>query len=286
MFYYSDELLDRLLTDDAPLGDLTTRSLGIAGENGRMTFMPRRDGRVSGLAVALGLMKKLGLDAASDFNDGDPISSGTVLLSAFGRAEALHLAWKVTQNVMEWCCGVATHTDAMLSAGRSANPRLHLACTRKSIPGTKPLAQAAVIHGGGIMHRAGLSETILLFAAHRAFTPAPSDFAAHIAALRRAAPEKQVIVEADNMIEARDILEAPAEGRPHVLQLDKFPARETAEVVALARHQAPEVKVSAAGGVNLLNIAEYAATGVDLVVSSAPYYAKPLDIKVLMEKAR
>ena len=284
MFYYSDELLDRLLTDDAPLGDLTTRSLGIGGENGRMSFMPRRDGRLSGLGVALSILKKLELACASDFRDGDEITSGTVALTAEGRAEALHLGWKATQNIMEWASGVATHTAMMLAAGRRNNPNLHLACTRKSIPGTKPLAQAAVIHGGGIMHRAGLSETILLFAAHRHFTEKPNDFTAHIAALRCAAPEKQIVVEVDNMLEARDVLEAAPACLPDVLQLDKFPLRETGEVVTQARQNAPGLKVSSAGGVNLENIADYAATGIDLVVSSAPYYAKPLDIKVVMEK--
>jgi molybdenum transport protein len=286
MFYYSDELLDRLLLDDAPSGDLTTQTLGIGGEAGRMTFRPRGDGRISGLAAALGLMKKLGLAAASDFNDGDEITAGTVMLTAEGRAEALHLGWKAALNIMEWASGVATHTAAMLAAGRSVNPGLHLASTRKSVPGTKPLAQAAVIHGGGLLHRAGLSETILLFAWHRCFTENPHDFAAPVAALRRGAPEKQITVEVENMPEARSVLKAAPEARPHALQLDKFSVPDTAEVVALARKNAPGLKILSAGGVNLKNIAEYAATGIDLVVSSAPYYADPLDIKVVMEHCR
>lgn len=285
MFYYSDELLERLLTDDAPLGDLTTAALGIGGEPGRMTFMPRRDGRVSGLSVASGILRKLGLTVSTSFSDGGEITAGTLLLEACGKAAALHLGWKVCQNVMEWASGVATYTAAMLAAGRAKNPRLHLASTRKSVPGTRPLAQAAVLHGGGIMHRGGLSETVLLFAAHRRFCENPNDFAAHVAALRRAAPEKKIIVEADNMLEVRDIISAAPEFLPDVLQLDKFPPRETAEVVALARREAPGVLVAAAGGVNLGNIADYAAAGVELVVSSAPYYAAPLDIKVRMEKA-
>lgn len=286
MFYYSDELLDRLLLDDAPLGDLTTRSLGIGGEHGRMFFMPRHDGRISGLGAALGIMKKLGLKSASDFSDGDEFSSGTVVLAAEGRAEALHLAWKVSQNIMEWACGVATHTASMLAAGRARNPSLHLACTRKSIPGTKPLAQAAVTHGGGIVHRGGISETILLFRWHACFTREPADLTGHIAALRRNAPEKQITVEVENMLEARSVLEAAPECRPHALQLDKFPANDTAEVVDLARRHVPGMKILAAGGITLENIAEYAATGIDLAVSSSPYYAKPLDIKVVMEKVR
>lgn len=136
------------------------------------------------------------------------------------------------------------------------------------------------------MHRSGLSETILLFAAHRKFTDNPGDFAAHVAAMRQAAPEKQIVVEADNMVEARKILEAAPGALPDVLQLDKFPVAETAEVVKLVREASPKMKVSSAGGVHLDNIKDYAATGIDLVVSSAPYYAKALDIKVVMEKTR
>lgn len=286
MLFYPDDFLNRLLGDDAPLGDLTTRSLGIGGETGRMSFMPRRDGRVSGLAVSLGLMQKLGLECSAAFSDGDDIGAGSLLLTASGKAEALHLAWKVTQNILEWASGVASYTASMLAAGRAVNPDLHLACTRKSIPGTKPLAQAAVLHGGGIMHRAGLSETILLFAAHRAFTDNPRAFSRHIAALRRAAPEKKIVVEVENMPDARDVLEGPPDALPDVLQMDKFPPRESAEVVQMARESAPHMLSSAAGGVNLLNITDYAKSGVDLIVSSAPYYAPPLDIKVVMEKAR
>lgn len=286
MFYYAEDFLDRLLTDDAPLGDLTTRSLGIGGQSGRMTFMPRRDGVISGLGVASAMLKKLGLSCASEFADGDEVVAGTIVLEASGQADALHMGWKSTQNIMEWASGVASYTAAMLAAGRSVNSALHLACTRKSIPGTKPLAQAAVVHGGGIMHRAGLSETILLFAGHRHFTESPGDFAAHIATLRRAAPEKQIVVEVDNMVEARKVLESSPCRLPDVLQLDKFPLAESAEVVKLARDVAPNMKVSSAGGVNLENIKDYAATGIDLVVSSAPYYAKPLDIKVIMERLR
>lgn len=286
MLFYPDELLDRLLCDDAPLGDLTTRSLGVGGENGRMTFMPRRAGRVSGLAVALGIMQKLGLSCSTDFCDGEDIGAGSLLLEASGRAEALHLAWKAAQNVLEWASGVATRTANMLALARAVNPALHLAATRKSIPGTKPLAQAAVLHGGGILHRAGLSESILLFAAHRAFAADPRDFAAHVTALRRAAPEKKIVVEVENMLDARDILEGPAAARPDVLQMDKFPPRECAELAQMARAAAPGMTLAAAGGITMDNIAEYAGSGVDMAVSSAPYYAQPLDIKVVMEKTR
>ena len=280
MFFFSDAQVDQWLLDDVGLGDLTTRGLGIGSFPGRMIFMFRRDARASGLAAAAAILRKLGLSVELLHSDGRDVAAGQPLLLAHGSAEALHMGWKVSQNIVEWASGVADYTARMLEAGRKERPGLHVACTRKSIPGTKALANAAVVHGGGILHRGGASETILLFANHRLFTETPGDFASHISRLREAAPEKKIIVEADTVEEALGVLKAS----PDVLQLDKFGVDDIGRIVRLAAAECPDCLISAAGGVNKDNIAAYAATGVHLVVSSAPYYAKPVDVKVRMEK--
>ncbi len=280
MFYYSDNQLDTWLLDDINLGDLTTRGLGIGKRPGRMSYSFRQTTRASGLAVAERLLQKLGLQVERLQDDGQDCAAGTPLIVAEGSAERLHLGWKVSQNIIEWASGVAACTARMVLAGQSVNPNLRLACTRKSVPGTKVLAHAAVLHGGGIIHRGGTAETILLFANHRCFTDNPEDFAGHIARLKRAAPEKKIIVEADSLAEAR----LAVKGSPDILQLDKFSLEEAREVVALAHRECPACLISAAGGINADNISGYAAAGAGLVVSSAPYYARPADVKVRMEK--
>lgn len=281
MFYFSDAQVDQWLLDDVSLGDLTTRGLGIAGVSGQMTYVFRNGTRASGLAAAAAVLRKLGLSVEILRADGEDVPADEPLLSVGGRADALHMGWKVSQNIIEWASGVAGYTARMIEAGRKEQPGLHIACTRKSIPGTKALANAAVVHGGGILHRGGTAETILLFANHRLFTEKPEDFRAHISRLRAAAPEKKIIVEADTMDEAVAALKVG----PDVLQLDKFAVNDIKRVVRLAEAENPGCMISAAGGVNKDNIAEYAATGVHLVVSSAPYYAKPVDVKVWMKKA-
>ncbi|WMY91856.1 ModD protein [Snodgrassella communis] len=279
MFYLSDAELDRLLLDDIAYGDLTTRALGIGQQNGQISFCRRQAGRVSGVAIAVRLLQKLALKVVTHVRDGDDVAAGAVLLTAVGNMENLHQGWKVAQNVLEWCGGVAQYMAQMVATAQTINPLVQIACTRKSIPGTKSLAIAAIIDGGGILHRAGTAESILLFANHRRFCAEPDNWEAMVTRLRRAAPEKKVIVEADNVEEALAALNAQAD----IVQLDKFTPQQFAWVLTQRQVLAPNSLLSAAGGITLLNVADYVRAGAELLVTSAPYYAQPTDIKVWLE---
>ncbi|KDN14603.1 ModD protein [Snodgrassella communis] len=279
MFYLSDAELDRLLLDDIAYGDLTTRALGIGQQNGQISFCRRQAGRVSGVAIAVRLLQKLALKVVTHVRDGDDVAAGAVLLVAVGNMENLHQGWKVAQNVLEWCGGVAQYMAQMVATAQTINPLVQIACTRKSIPGTKSLAIAAIIDGGGILHRAGTAESILLFANHRRFCAEPDNWEAMVTRLRRAAPEKKVIVEADNVEEALAALNAQAD----IVQLDKFTPQQFAWVLTQRQVLAPNSLLSAAGGITLLNVADYVRAGAELLVTSAPYYAQPTDIKVWLE---
>ncbi|PIT07672.1 ModD protein [Snodgrassella communis] len=279
MFYLSDTELDRLLLDDIAYGDLTTRALGIGQQNGQISFCRRQAGRVSGVAIAVRLLQKLALKVVTHVRDGDDVAAGAVLLVAVGNMENLHQGWKVAQNVLEWCGGVAQYMAQMVATAQTINPLVQIACTRKSIPGTKSLAIAAIIDGGGILHRAGTAESILLFANHRRFCAEPDNWEAMVTRLRRAAPEKKVIVEADNVEEALAALNAQAD----IVQLDKFTPQQFAWVLTQRQVLAPNSLLSAAGGITLLNVADYVRAGAELLVTSAPYYAQPTDIKVWLE---
>ncbi len=279
MFYISDHQIDRLLFDDIQHGDLTTRALGIGQRAGQMTFARKNSGRISGLAVAGRLLKKLSLNVELNAQDGHNAQAGETLLTATGPAAALHQGWKVTQNVLEWSCGVAQYMAEMSEAVKKVNPATRIACTRKSIPGTKFLAIPAIIDGGGIIHRGGTAETILMFANHRRFFTPPNDWIGQIELLRADAPEKKIIVEADTVEEAK----AALVGHPDILQLDKFTLEQITELLEFARRIAPSCLISVAGGINKYNIQNYAATGVSLIVTSAPYYAEPDDIKVVLQ---
>ena len=278
MFYFSDAQLDQLLLDDIQYGDLTTRALGFGHKQGEMCFKRKTAGRVSGVDVAQRLLSKLSLTVEINQPDGCDVEAGDTLLIARGSAENLHQGWKVVQNVLEWSCGVADYMANMVKIAQQINPKVRIACTRKSIPGTKFLAIPAVIHGDGILHRAGTAETILLFANHRYFYTDPTDWQAQIARLRLDTPEKKIIVEADDVAEAL----AALQGQPDILQLDKFSFTDIATVLQQQKVIAPSCLISLAGGITLESVQHYAETGVILLVTSAPYYADPTDIKVVL----
>lgn len=278
MLYYPDFLLEQLLLDDINQGDLTTRLLGIGGRAGVMAFCLKKFGRASGIRPVCKILKKLDLEILHAATDGSDLEAEAVLVKAAGKAEALHMGWKVCQNILEWSCGVADYMARMLAQARKFNPAIQIVCTRKNIPGTKLIAMDAVLNGGGQIHRCGTAETILLFANHRVFFADVADFGRQIAVLRQNAPEKKIIVEADSMEDVNLILQA----LPDIIQLDKFTPDEIRQALQLVEQSGLSVEISAAGGINLDNAAEYAQTGVNMLVTSSAYYAKPADVKVTM----
>ena len=114
MIYYPDAFLDNLLLEDIQYGDLTCRALNINHQLGTITFTCREAGCVSGITLGCRLLEKLGLTVTAHLQEGDFAKQGDCLISAEGRADALHQGWKVVQNVLEWSCGVSDYMAKML----------------------------------------------------------------------------------------------------------------------------------------------------------------------------
>lgn len=266
----SDEALSRLLAEDVPFGDLTTASLGLQNRLGRLEFHARGAMTVCGVEEAVRLFELAGADARAIVLSGAVAEDGALLLTAEGSADALHRAWKTAQTLMEWASGIATGATALV---RAAAP-VPVACTRKNAPGTKALSMKAIQAGGAIMHRLGLSETLLVFAEHRRFLDEPPS--ATIARLRTRQPEKKIVVE----VTAEDEALTWARSGSDVLQLEKFtPAALGACRTRLAAEGLFPVLV-AAGGVRVDNAADYVAAGAAMIATSAPYSAAPRDVQV------
>ena len=276
MIFISQQQTDQWLLEDIQGGDVTTRALGIGQRRGVMIFNHRQGGCVSGIAIALQMLRTLDLDVMANVSDGDIVQPDQPLLCARGTAEALHQGWKAVQNVLEWSCGVSGYLASMLATLRKVNPDGHIACTRKSIPGTRQLAAQAVIAAGGIIHRAGCAETVLLFANHRRFMTQPDDWQGTIQRLRERCPEKKIVVEADTLDEARAALLAC----PDVLQLDKFTPAQAQQVVEFAPDSSCLLALT--GRIAQTTLPDYLSCGIRLFITSAPYYAPPADIKVTL----
>lgn len=267
--------LERLLSEDVPAGDLTTRCLGIGAKPARMTFRARQGMTIAGIEIAADLLRLVGLTVDLQACSGERHDSGSTLLVAEGPAGATHAGWKQAQTLIEAMSGIASRTRQLVDAAEAIDRDVRIACTRKALPGVRRMSQLAVLAGGGIIHRTGLSETILVFPEHRCFLQgeAPRSLAVR---LRKAAPEKKLVVEVATMSDAAEALEAGFD----VVQLEKMTPEEVAEVAHRASVEPPRAVIAVAGGVNIKNVADYVRAGARLIVSSWPYAAPPSDVAV------
>lgn len=278
MIHFTQTELDRFIEEDLPYHDETTHALGIDSQPGELAFAAKREGFVlCGCEEAARIALSLGASVEYQRPSGYWVAPGETFLLLRGSASVLHHAWKVSQTLMETASGVATRTRAMVDAAREANPNVRIATTRKTPPGLRKLMLKAVLAGGGIIHRAGLSETLLVFEQHRIFLVG-EPLARSFARLHRNSPEKKIMIEAESLDEALAYAEAGAD----VIQLEKLPLDALAEVVRVLRERYPRLVISATGGITVHNAAAHAACGVDLLVSSHPYHAPPVDIRASM----
>lgn len=275
-----DAVLDQFLADDVPFLDLTTHVLGVGAEPGRMSFAARDAMVVACAEEAARIIERAGAKVVLHAASGAELEPGAAILTATGLAAALLRSWKIAQNLIETAAGIATATRNIVDAARAVAPHVSVACTRKNAPGTKLMAVKAVLAGGGAPHRLGLSETILIFAEHRAFLPGIAE-AEIIALARRDAAEKKIVVEVGSLEEALAFSKAGAD----VIQAEKFRPAQIATLRCALDGDARRPLIAAAGGVNAANGAEFAAAGADILVTSAPYWGKPLDVAVRIEAA-
>lgn len=215
----TDAALAQLLCVDVPCGDLTTDTVGLGQQAGCLELRARHPMVVCGIEEAARLFVLTGAAVDVRVQSGHCVVQNDVLLAAKGSAQALHRAWKTAQVLVEWASGISTACATIVEA---AFP-VAVACTRKNVPGTKAMSVKAVRAGGATMHRLGLSESLLLFAEHRLYLD--EEPAVTVARIRRAEPERKLVVEVATVSEAMIWAVAGAD----VLQLEKFTPDSVAE---------------------------------------------------------
>ena len=278
MVRISDARLDYLMAEDVPYIDLTSEVLGIGEAPGEMEYFSREACTVAGVEEVARLATSANCEAEILHASGDCIQPNEPIVRVCGGASDLHQVWKVGLNLLDHLSAVATKTREMVDAVHEVNPHCEVLTTRKSMPGCKDLLIEAIMVGGAFPHRLGLSETVLVFDHHIDFLGGFDEFVKRIPEFRSRCIEKKLFVEASPE-QARVLAGAGVDG----LQLDKVPAGELADLVKDLRAIDPRVTLIAAGGVNLKNAREYAATGVDGLATTALYTAKPLDMSIRMK---
>lgn len=280
MLYISEECIESLIKEDVPYIDLTTLVLGIGNQQGRIQFFCRENAVLCGSEEVSRIFKKLNISVINYYPSGTLLKKNDTFFEAEGKAEDLHMAWKVSQNIFEYCSGIATRTRRLVDAAKGVNPKISIVATRKMFPGTKELAIKAVVAGGGFPHRLGLSETILIFKQHLNFLGNIDKLINIMDDVKSRACEKKIIVEAESLDDAITLCKGGIDG----IQFDKIPPVELKRYVKTVKHINSKIVLLAAGGINENNIQDYAKTGVDAIVTTSVYFGKPVDVGVRILK--
>jgi len=270
------EEIDRFIKEDVPYIDLTTWSLGIQDKRGSIAYFTREESVVCGTEEVRMIFKRFNIETENFLPSGTNVKPGAELISGAGRGCDIFMAWKVGQNILEHCSGIATKTRQMVNLVKEVNPNVTILTTRKGFPGTKALSVKAVMAGGAVPHRLGLSETVLIFKQHIDYIGGFDALLSRLPALKSECCEKKILVETNDYNEAKKLCEAGVDG----IQFDKIPAADLKDIVEKLKNEFPKAVLLAAGGVNEKNAAEYAQTNIDGIVTTSLYTAKPVDIGV------
>ncbi len=257
-------LVRRALREDVGPGDATSEALIPADLAGAARIEAREPLVLCGIQVAREVFERcdVGLEVLTP--DGSELLAGDVAARVRGAARGILLGERVALNFLQHLSGVATTTRAYRRAAQDTGARI--IDTRKTTPGWRVLEKYAVRCGGGVNHRAGLFDGVLIKDNHIAVVGSVG--AAVKRARERGPSGLRVQVEVESLADALEALEAGAEA----LLIDNQPC---AAIRAIVQAVAGRVSTEATGGVTLENVAEIARTGVDRISIGALTHSAP-----------
>jgi nicotinate-nucleotide pyrophosphorylase (carboxylating) len=275
----ADPLICMALDEDVRDGDRTSLWTVPPGAEGEAVIVAREPGVACGVGIVERVFETVdrGLRVVSEASDGEHVSSGDTVVAVRGALRSILEAERTALNFLARLSGIATLTSRYVEAlGDSA---CRIADTRKTTPGWRALEKYAVAVGGGMNHRFGLFDMVLIKENH---IRAAGGVAEAVRAARAGADRESLEVEVEVTNEA-ELLEALACG-PHRVMLDNMSLDEMTAAVGLVRDRAtPHPLIEASGGVTIDTVRDVAGTGVDYIsVGALTHSARALDYSLLV----
>jgi nicotinate-nucleotide pyrophosphorylase (carboxylating) len=269
------EIVARALAEDVGPGDVTSRAVVPDGARARAVVVQKEPGVVYGFQAAELAFR--GMDPRVSVRrlapEGEWLDPGEVLEVA-GDAAALLGAERTALNLLGRLSGIATLTARCVRAVEGTSARI--LDTRKTTPGLRALEKAAVRAGGGVNHRAGLYDQVLIKENHAALAGGVGEAVRRV---RQDAPDVPLEVECRD---AGEIEEALAAGATRILLDNMTPQRLRAAVEQVAGRATLE----ASGGITLESLRDFASTGVQFIsLGALTHSAGALDFSLVLEPA-
>lgn len=270
-----DRLIEQALLEDIHTGDITTLAVvpGVRPASARL--IAKEALVMAGIATAARVFTILDSTIRFDacVNDGEKATAGTVLATIHGEAAQLLMGERVALNLLQRMCGIATLTAHFVAAVEGTKARI--VDTRKTTPGLRQLEKYAVRVGGGINHRTGLYDGVLIKENHIAAAGGITE------AIRRARAyiphTLKIEIETETLTQVDEALAAGAD----IIMLDNMSLDDMRTAVTTIGGRA---QVEASGGVNLERVRAIAETGVDIIsVGALTHSPRAMDISMLLD---
>lgn len=263
-------VVETALAEDLRYGpDATTGATVPESATALAEIVPRAPGTIAGVAVAVAVFDAVlggNYEVLGARKDGERLVAGEPALVLRGPVRGLLTAERTALNLLCHLSGVATATAAWVSEVDGTDCAIR--DTRKTLPGLRQLQKYAVRCGGGVNHRLGLGDAVLIKDNH---VVAAGSITAALRAAREQAAGLPCEVEVDDL---GQLDEALAAGADEVL-LDNFSVEDCARAVRLRDERSPKTRLEASGGLRLNVARAYAETGVDYLAVGALTHSSP-----------
>ena len=263
--------------------DITTTWTLKKGLQAEAKIISRQDGVIAGLEIAKSTFHCLdpGINFSIHKNDGEFVRLNDPIATLNGNAHPLLTAERTALNFLQHLSGIATATYSFVKAIKGT--KAAITDTRKTTPGWRQLEKWAVVQGGGVNHRMGLYDAVLIKENHAV---AINGLPLAIDRVRTVQTEKQRNVPIFVEVETLEQLDPVLKYRPDRIMLDNMDTDTLHTAVKYIRKSAPTITIEATGGYSLSTIREAAETGVDLIsVGSLTHSAPAFDLTLLFKSA-
>lgn len=279
---YIRKKIREMLAEDLGKGDVTSNTLVAARLRARAEVISKQDGVLAGAKEAAIIFREVGVRAKVLRHDGESIRAGDVILELEGPARKILAAERVALNLMMRMSGIATATRELIELARKKNPKVVIAATRKTAPLLRHFDKRAVKVAGGSPHRFDLSDQVLIKDNHLKIV---GSITAAVRRFKELGRFRKIEVEITTPEEALEAARAGAD----ILMLDNMGPEQIVHVIKLLEKEGLREKVTleASGGINPTNIAEYAATGVEIISTSyMTMRSRSIDMSLKIKETR
>lgn len=270
-----DRLIEQALLEDIHTGDITTLAVVPGKRPASARLIAKESLVVAGLSTAARVFYTLDPEICfkACLNDGEKATAGTLLATVHGEASQLLMGERVALNLLQRMCGIATLTSCFVES--VAGTKARIVDTRKTTPGLRQLEKYAVRVGGGINHRTGLYDGVLIKENH---IVAAGGITEAIRRARAYIPHTlKIEIETETLHQVDEALAAGAD----IIMLDNMSLEEMRTAVITIGDRA---LVEASGGVNLERVRSIAETGVDIIsVGALTHSPRAMDISMLLD---